>query len=202
MISFLNLNEKNKNEIHYLYPGDEGKYWVNFNWYWEHLSKERIGIEAQLIYADNIESPIGFIAYGQHYEDRLLKEPLKGISEIYHIVVHDKVQRRGIGKAVTIKALKYLAAKESFDSAYVACHPDNKAATAMYLKLGFKEKSKNYDDDPIYSISKSEISKLEVEPLTLAPLFIDKENYAGWYDQSLDSQKDFNWNNWELGLEE
>ena len=137
MVLLKQFNKENKDDIHYLYPGDKAKYWVNFNWYWLELSQRRASIFVRLIYLGDLKKPVGFMAYGQHYRDRLLKNALENIYEIYHIVIHAPFQGIGIGKTSIILALQDIGNNLNCERVFVACHPYNKPAIKLYRGLGF-----------------------------------------------------------------
>ena len=195
------LNKHNINSIYKIYPGDEGMYWVNFNWYWSYLAKNREGIFAKLIYHDDINEPIGFMAYGVHYKDRFLKYAEDRKFELYHIVIDSRFQGKRLGMISTIMALKEIASINECDEILVACNPENVKATRMYKSLGFNLIGKNYDDDPLYSLSTSELSN--IKSIKVPPIDIQKIKQLvpkDWPKKVIQYEKEFNWSDWERGL--
>jgi hypothetical protein len=49
MIYLKTVDQGNAKGVHRIFPGVEGKYWVNFNWYWLGISKRRPLIDAKFI---------------------------------------------------------------------------------------------------------------------------------------------------------
>jgi len=200
MIHLSLIDHQNANSIHRIFPGDEGKFWVNFNWYWLELARRRPLIQARFIYLDSNPEPVGFMAYGQHYKDRLLKDIQAGSFELYHIVIDANHQKKGIGRLATLLSIQEIAKNESCEKVLVSCHPDNKSATQLYKGLGFVEVGRNYDDDPLYALTKEQIKSLAPHSLNLEPS-LSFQKHDPWEKESRSSEKDFSWENWELGLE-
>jgi RimJ/RimL family protein N-acetyltransferase len=196
------INSVNKKYAHNIFPGEVGKYWVDFNWYWGEISFRRSFINSQFIYLNENPAPIGFVSYGQHFRDRILKECVPNSYELYHMVIDERMQGQGLGKAATIYVLQEIAKLEAANKLIVACHPDNKRATKLYNSLGFKFFSKNYDDDPMYFITPETALKMQMPihsfKTNLNPI---SKNAKAWTEESYHSEKSFSWDDWELGLD-
>lgn len=82
----------------------------------------------------------------------------------------------------------------------VACHPDNKIGTALYKSLGFKEIGKNYDDDPLYSLSKEAVLKLDISA-GKKKQDGHREGAEKWRLESIQSYQEFDWAAWQGGTE-
>lgn len=201
MIKLENLTPDNLKHIHEIFPGEEGKYWVNFNWYWVELSKKRPQITSQLIYKANAPLPLGFVAYGQHFKDRQLEEAVPGVFELYHMIIDAGEQGKGFGRLATIHVLQKMASFEGCEKLVVACHPDNRAATNLYLSLGFQENGKNYDGDPLYVLSPDEAFDLAQVSNSKSDVERSRKGAARWRDESVENEKEFDWDAWEKGLE-
>jgi diamine N-acetyltransferase len=200
MIFFEAVTDENFKSVHQIYPGDEGKYWVNFNWYWLELSKRRPGIQARFVSLGKHSGSIGFLAYGPHFSDRQLTKAVNNSCEMYHIVIDSQYQGQGLGKLATIHSLKEMVESSNCEQVLVACHPDNKTATQLYTKLGFVEVGKNYDGDPLYAITKAQILKMPTPSFPLKSAGINSRPDS-WESESTASEKEFSWDAWEKDLE-
>lgn len=196
MINLINVQENKY--IYSLYPSDEAKFFLNFNWYWNHLSHQRAELNER--YVEYKGMIVGYVVYGQHYSDRLLENKVKGISEIYHLVIDSEYQGFKIGHQVMARLIELLLDSEKFNKVYVAFAPENIAAKNFYEKLGFLNTNlNNYDDDPLYSISKK-IPFVEVVDKEIN--IVDQSIRSSWEAQSRESFKEFNWDKWREGLVE
>jgi ribosomal protein S18 acetylase RimI-like enzyme len=199
MIDIKKVNLDDEQFIHQIFPGEGGKFWVNFNWYWLEISRRRADIHSRYIFSDD-GSPMGFVAYGQHYSDRQLKESVSGSFELYHMVIDSSHQSRGLGRSSTIHVIQEIARNQECKHILVACHPDNKTATNLYKSLGFYEVGKNYDNDPLYALSPGEALKLIVTNQGHRD-FNSRDGALQWQHESIQSAKEFDWEAWENGLE-
>ena len=70
--------------------------------------------------------------------------------DIWHMMIDERHQGKGYGKAAMQKCLTYISEKPFGNSDKVAltCHKENVVALAMYKKLGFAETG-NADEDEI-----------------------------------------------------
>ena len=70
--------------------------------------------------------------------------------DIWHMMIDEKHQGKGYGKAAMQKCLEYIARKPFGNSGKVVltCHNQNAAALSLYRKFGFKETG-NSDDEEI-----------------------------------------------------
>ena len=201
MIELRDLNPQNFENIHQIFPGNEGKYWVNFNWYWTNLSRRNEMIVANLIYWKNSGLPVGFVAFGRHFKDRQLKIPVAGAYELYHMVIDVSEQGKGIGRTSTVYVLRAMANLDDCKQLVVACHPDNKSATALYFSLGFQNIGKNYDDDPLYALDPKKIPDLKLNSFPGSQTQRPRNGAAEWSLESIQSEKEFDWTAWENGFE-
>jgi len=135
-----------------IFPGQTAQYWVHYNRYWYQNALEKQDIEVRLITVDEIDQPVGFIAYGQHYPDEALTQPKPGTYEIIHLVIDESYQGLGYGRAATQKAIALLDAIDTCETIDIAHHPDNVAAQVLYRSLGFVEVGTNYDGDPLLEL--------------------------------------------------
>lgn len=201
MIRLEILTPQNSDLIHHIFPGKNGKYWVNFNWYWTELSRRSPSINSRLIYLDGIEKPIGYVAFGQHFQDRQLTRFASGEFELYHMVIDSVFQNCGLGRSSTVWVLAEMAKDQSCQKLLVACNPENKKATQLYKSLGFKEIGKNYDDDPLYALDPKEIRPFDVKLSAPSKVFDNDDEAKAWSAESQKSMIEFDWTAWELGLE-
>ncbi|MES2801244.1 MAG: GNAT family N-acetyltransferase [Bdellovibrionota bacterium] len=201
MIRLETLTPQNFDLIHQVFPGNNGKYWVNFNWYWAELSQRNPLIKSKLIYVDEIEKPIGYVAFGQHFQDRQLKKPVSGEFELYHMIIDSVFQDCGLGRASTVLVLAEMAKDQKCQKLLVACNPENKKATQLYKNLGFKEIGKNYDEDPLYALDPKEIRPFDVKLSAASKVFDNDVEAKAWSAESQKSMSEFDWTAWELGLE-
>lgn len=70
--------------------------------------------------------------------------------DIWHMMIDERYQGKGYGKAAIQRCLAYIAEKPFGDSDKVVltCHKDNMHALTLYKKLGFMETG-NFDEDEI-----------------------------------------------------
>jgi diamine N-acetyltransferase len=146
---FETITPENDPFVDQIYPGDQEKYWVHYNRYWADNGRRLPDVEAKLICADAVEGYVGFIAYGQHYQDEELTQPVSGWYEIIHLVIDKPFQRRGYGRQATLKAIATLQVKPDCERIVIAHHPDNSGARTLYETLGFTAIGVNYDGDPL-----------------------------------------------------
>jgi RimJ/RimL family protein N-acetyltransferase len=148
----LKLTSENEHLVDAIYPGDQEQYWVHYNWYWKDVSYRKADIAAKLIYVAEVELPVGFIAYGQYYQDEALTEPVPGWYEVIHLVIDKPFQRRGYGRQATAIALDLLKRQPDCERIVIAHNPENLAARALYEQFGFVEFGHNYDGDPLLGL--------------------------------------------------
>lgn len=146
------ITADNEHYVDRIYPGDEEQYWVHYNRYWLENSRTHANIDAKLIYVGESEEPVGFIAYGQHYQDEELAAPLLGVYEIIHLVIDKPWQRRGYGRQATLLAIELLRQEPACRAIVIAHNPANHGARALYTSLGFVEIGRNYDGDPLLEL--------------------------------------------------
>lgn len=154
-MEFVLINSKNERFVKEIHPGDEEKYWVHYNSYWQENGEKKDDVEARLIYVDEFEVPVGFIAYGQHYADEELEEPVESWGEVIHLVVDKAKQGNGYGRQATLLALERLRTDPRYGTIVIAHHPDNLKARKLYESLGFVEVGRNYDGDPLLQLAES-----------------------------------------------
>ncbi|HEY0605448.1 MAG TPA: GNAT family N-acetyltransferase [Herpetosiphonaceae bacterium] len=143
------ITPENEPAVDAIYPGDQEQYWVHYNWYWKDVSRRKADIAARLIYVAEVESPVGFIAYGQYYQDEALTKPVPGWYEVIHLVIDKPFQRRGYGRQATAIALDLLRSRPDCERIVIAHNPENLAARMLYEQFGFVEFGRNYDGDPL-----------------------------------------------------
>jgi diamine N-acetyltransferase len=148
-LRFEPITDANVHYVDAIYPGDQERFWVYYNWYWRDWSRARDDIDARLIYVDGIAQPVGFIAYGQHYRDEDLTDAVPGWYEIIHLVIDRPFQRRGYGRAATRLAIDLLRERPDCAIIAIAHNPYNRGARRLYESLGFTEAGRNYDGDPL-----------------------------------------------------
>jgi len=152
MMHFEPITTANEQYVDRIYAGDEEQYWVHYNAYWLGNSRTHPDINAKLIYVDGVEQPVGFIAYGQHYADEDLTQPVAGTYEIIHLVIGKPWQRRGDGRQATLLAIAMLRANPDCRRIVIAHNPANHGAQALYVSLGFAHVGHNYDGDPLLEL--------------------------------------------------
>lgn len=134
-------------------PGAEAEDWVYDNRHWLNHSRARADIAARLIYVDEHQAPVGFLACGPYYTDRALTQAVPGWYEIIHLVIDAPFQKRGYGRRATRLAIEWLQAKPDCQAIVIAYNPDNVVAQHLYAALGFTERvGQNYDDDPLLKL--------------------------------------------------
>lgn len=200
MIEFQDTTPSNKYLAHYIFPGKPGMYWVDFNWYWAEISFRRSEVISQYIFIKGHPDPVGYVSFGQHFKDRFLTKSLSGYFELYHIVIDEKFQRQGLGKAATILALKKLIKSKDVMKLVVACHRDNGAANHLYKTMGFQIYGKNYDNDPLYCATSQMILDMQGLPELFEIKSKSSHGSKSWIEESIQSEKDFNWLDWDKGL--
>jgi len=149
MMRFESITADNEHYVDRIYAGDEEQYWVHYNQYWLGNSRTHADIDAKLIYVDEIDQPVGFIAYGQHYHNEELTERVANTFEIIHLVIDKPWQRRGYGRQATLLAVDLLRSKPDCCTIVIAHHPRNRSAHHLYTSWGFVAAGRNYDDDPL-----------------------------------------------------
>ena len=149
MLTFQSITPENEPFVSAIFAGDEAQYWVHYNAYWLESSRRLSDVHARLIYAVGVAGPVGFIAYGQHYQDEDLTQPLPGVLEVIHMVIDKPHQRRGYGREATLWAVGELRAVQGCRSVVIAYHPANIPARHLYESLGFVGFGRNYDGDPL-----------------------------------------------------
>lgn len=148
-MQFVDIDKNNEKFVETIFAGDKAQYWVHFNSYWLENSRQHADISAKLIAVDGERSPIGFIAYGQHYTDEALTQKKHTWYEVIHLVIDEAHQGKGYGREATQIAIALLKQNKDCKFIVIAHHPDNIVARSLYLSLGFKVVGKNYDDDPL-----------------------------------------------------
>ena len=146
---FVPVTAENEHFVDAIDPGDKARCWVHYNAYWKENSQKKDDIEARLIYVDDEDAPIGFIAFGQYYADEALTQPVSGLYKVIHTVVDYRHQRRGYGRQATLMAVEALRAKPDCEWIVIAHNPANDGARKLYESLGFETFAFNYDGDPL-----------------------------------------------------
>ena len=154
-MEFRVITSESERFVETIFAGQTAQYWVHYNRYWHQLALEKDDIEARLITVDEIDQPIGFIAYGQHYLDEALTQPKPGTYEIIHLVIDEPYQGRGFGREATQKTIALLATIDTCQAIVIAHHPDNIAAQKLYRSLGFVQIGTNYDGDPLLELRRA-----------------------------------------------
>lgn len=152
MLHFQLITDTNEAHVSRIFAGDQQQYWVHYNSYWLENSRKVPGIQARLIYSDDVAPPVGFIAYGQHYADEQMTQPVAGTLEIIHMVIDEPYQRRGYGREATRLAVKELRHLPGQNRIVIAHNPANEPAQHLYESLGFIVYGKNYDGDPLLEL--------------------------------------------------
>ncbi|MNT15749.1 Mycothiol acetyltransferase [compost metagenome] len=116
------------------------------------------------------------------------------------MVIDASKQRQGLGRLSTIHVLQIMAQINGCEQLMVACHPDNKAAKALYKSFGFVEIGKNYDDDPLYSLKPQDAHVMGYPRIAIGRIPSSRDGSEKWRLESIQSEKDFNWADWEAGL--
>ena len=148
MVEFREIHDANRHWVTAIHPGKEARFWVHFNEYWLERASSRVGIQTRLVSAGS--DIVGFIAFGQFYEDDALTRARSGWYELIHLVIDQRFQGRGFGRSATVKALQLIELEPDCGVLAVAHHPDNHRARSLYRSLGFHETDlRNYDNDPI-----------------------------------------------------
>jgi diamine N-acetyltransferase len=83
------------------------------------------------IYCD--ETMVGFLMYGQPE----YPEFGRCVWEICRLMVDKNHQGKGYGRAAMVEAIRRISSHADCDSIYIAFHPENAAAQALYTSLGF-----------------------------------------------------------------
>ena len=151
---FCPISAQNEAWVDRIDAGPAARGWVHYNRLWLDRSRAHPDIDARLIVVDAAPEPVGFIAYGQHYADEALREPVSGWYELIQLVIDRPFQRRGYGREATLTAIALLRAMPGCAAIVIAHHPDNHAARALYEALGFQECGRNYDGDPLLRLER------------------------------------------------
>lgn len=154
---FRPITPENEAYVARIFAGDQAKSWVHYNTYWLENSQRLPDIESRLIYIAGNANPVGFIAYGQHYEDEELTRSVPQTLEIIHMVIDEPYQRQGWGKKTTLKAIRELRKWPGNNRIVTAHNPANKPAAHLYKSLGFNEYGRNYDGDPLMQLEGDEV---------------------------------------------
>lgn len=149
MPHFQPITPENEFHVARIFAGEEAKHWVHYNTYWLENSRNVPGVEARLIYADDLDEPVGFIAYGQHYADEALTRAVPDTLEIIHMVIDACHQGRGYGRSATLTAIQVLRDWPGESRIVIAHNPRNQRARRLYESLGFVVCGENYDGDPL-----------------------------------------------------
>lgn len=150
---FVEVTPATEHLVDALSPGAEAEDWVYANRYWLTHSRARPDIAARLIYMDEYTAPVGFIALGPYYADKLLTHSIPGWYELIHLVIDAPFQQRGYGRQATRLAIEWLKAQPDCQTIVIAYNPDNTVAQRLYASLGFTELvGQNYDDDPLLKL--------------------------------------------------
>ena len=148
----------NDHWVNLLFAGGEAQHWVHHNPSWLDSRRRLPDVEPRLIFAPDRAEPVGFIACGQHCADEALTERVPGVYEVIHTVIHEPEQRRGYGRAATVRAMAELQAQPDPHAIVIAHNPRNQPALALYESPGFREYGRNCDGDPLMRFSPKENS--------------------------------------------
>lgn len=68
---------------------------------------------------------------------------------LWHVMIDEKYQGRGLGKAAVQEALRYIKTKPfgKSDTVLITCNPQNSVAYNMYKRMGFKETGRSDEDE-------------------------------------------------------
>lgn len=187
---------KDEKFVHSIYPGDDFKFYLNYNWYWNGIVKLRKELVEKYIVLD--DEVVGYVVYGPHFSDRLLENRIQGIAEIYHIILDSNHHGRGVGGQVMHDITSLLLKLDVYKKVYVAFAPSNSGAENFYKNVGFTDTSiKNYDDDPIFEILNIPTAKelKDADPSRK----IDSSIRSDWEKGSRESLSEWSWNDWRAG---
>ena len=100
------------------------------------------------------ETPVGFLMLG--YDDLPEEENpaiSKGNYTVWRLMIDEKYQHRGYGRAALQLALDYIRGFPCGEAKYcwLSYEPENKAAAALYHSFGFEENGE-YDGDEIIAV--------------------------------------------------
>lgn len=86
----------------------------------------------------------GFIMYDY--------DPNLGVWEMCRLMVDEKYQARGIGRAAVDKLLKLMTEKRGHIMFYTSAEPSNSVAIGLYEKMGFKKNGRIVYDEVMMEI--------------------------------------------------
>lgn len=152
-VQFRVATPQNQHLVDSIYAGDTAQYWVHYNSYWLNISENKQDIMVKLVYHDNEGNPIGFIAFGQHYEDGDLTIAKPHWYEIVHLVIDEKYQGKGYGRMAVLQAIDMLKQNPDCEMIVIAHHPDNIRAHRLYTSLGFVVIGENYEEDTLLTLA-------------------------------------------------
>ncbi len=112
-------------------------------------SKFHTFLECYGIYDD--EKMVGFSAFGKNPADETIW--------IVRHMVDKNLQGKGYGKAGLKAVIQFLKNKYSCSEIYLDVVEDNKIATSLYVKSGFKKTDKKNGESPIYKLDLAEYSE-------------------------------------------
>ncbi|MCK5158230.1 MAG: GNAT family N-acetyltransferase [Candidatus Heimdallarchaeota archaeon] len=112
-------------------------------------SKFHTFLECYGIYDE--EKMVGFSAFGKNPED--------GTIWIVRHMVDKNLQGKGYGKSGLKSVIKFLKNKYSCSEIYLDVVEENKVATNLYVKTGFKATGNKNGNSPIYKLDLTEYSE-------------------------------------------
>ena len=129
MVEFKEITEDNYDDCLNLKVSDSQKTFVAANIY--SLAQAWVFYKTAYpfaIYADDVM--VGFIMMG-YYKS-------KGVYTIWRLMIDERFQGKGHGKAALLLAIKHLNEKYNTDEIYLSVEPDNATAEKLYNSVGFK----------------------------------------------------------------
>lgn len=104
------------------------------------------------IYDD--DTMVGFAMYG--YDD----EEYGGYA-IIRLMVDERYQRKGYGRAAMQLMIEELKAKPDCKAIFLSLVPENESARALYVSMGFEPDGRIIDEEVVYKLTISRDSKSE-----------------------------------------
>lgn len=138
------ITRHNWREAINLRVADDQRYFVASNLY----SIAEAGVYADELTACAVyddDTMVGFTMYGWDDEDY-------GGYAIIRLMVDQRYQGKGYGRAAMVEVLRALREKPDCDKVYISFEPENHVARSLYASLGFVDDGRIVDGEVVYRL--------------------------------------------------